>query len=76
MNSAVLIVRSKGRLPNVSRGGRNKRLDSAKDEALKLYYKRCILVGTNPERRHIKAVVNSILRVARKPLVLKPWLTR
>ena len=76
MSSAVLIARSKGRLPNVSRGGRNKRLDDAEDTALKLYYKKCILAGANPERRHIKAVVNSILRVAGKPLVLKPWLTR
>jgi hypothetical protein len=76
VNSAVLIARSKGRLPNVSRRGRNNRLDSAKDEALKLYYKRCILAGTNPERRYIKAAANSILRTAGKPLVLKPWLTR
>jgi hypothetical protein len=56
----------------VLRGGGNKRLDSTKDKALKLYYKRCILVGTNLERGHIKAAANSILRIAGKPLVLKP----
>jgi hypothetical protein len=49
-SSATLIARSRGRLPNSSRGGQNKRLDSAEEEALKLYCKRCILAGANPER--------------------------
>src|ERR1700683_1330240 len=71
VSSAVLIARSKGRLPNSSRGGQNKRLDSAEDAALKLYCKRCILAGANPERQHIRAAANSILRAAGKPPVSK-----
>jgi hypothetical protein len=76
VSSAVFIARSKGRLPNASKGGRNTRLDSAEDTALKLYCKRCILAGANPERQHIRAAANSILCTAGKPPVSKPWLTR
>jgi hypothetical protein len=46
-------------------------LASNKDITLEPYYKRCILVGTNLERRHIKAVVYCILYTKEKPLVLK-----
>jgi hypothetical protein len=61
-----VIARSKGRFPNSARRGRNKRLNSAEEAALKLYCKRCILASANPERRHIEAAANSILRAAGK----------
>ena len=72
----VLIVHAKGRPPNTSRGGQNTHLNDAQDAALKLYCKRYIKVGLNPERQHIRAAANSILRAVGEPPVSKPWLTR
>ena len=72
----VLIARTKGRPPNTSRGGQNTRLNDMQDAALKLYCKRCIKAGLNPERQHIRAATNSILHAVGEPPVSKPWLTR
>jgi hypothetical protein len=53
VNYQVLLAYAKGIPPNKSRGGKNTRLNSAQEATLKLYCKRCILAGQNPERRHI-----------------------
>ena len=66
----------KGRKPNSSRGGKNKRLDDAEEATLVLYCQRLIMLRDNPGRRDIEAAANSILRAAGKRKVSKPWLTR
>jgi hypothetical protein len=74
VNYDVLRARSKGRLPNLSRGGKNKKIVDKEDEeeTLKLYYTRCILIGDPLERKHIKAATNSILHAVGKKSVSKP----
>jgi hypothetical protein len=76
VNYDVLRARSKGRLPNLSRGGKNKNIADKEEETLKLYYTCCILVGDPLERKYIEAAANSILRAVGKKSVSKPWLSR
>jgi hypothetical protein len=76
VNYDVLRARSKGRLPNSSRGGKNKKMADKEEETLKLYCTRCILVGDPLERKYIKAAANSILHAVGKKSVSKPWLSR
>lgn len=76
VNYDVLRVRAKGRKGNASKEGRNRRLNTEQEAVLKLYCERCILTGHPPERAHINAAANSILRAIGKPPVSKPWLSR
>ncbi|PVH69795.1 hypothetical protein DL98DRAFT_438275, partial [Cadophora sp. DSE1049] len=76
VNYDIMRGRMKGRKPNSSRGGRNKRLDDAEEATLVLYCQRLIKLGDNPGRKDIEAAANSILRAAGKRKVSKPWLTR
>ena len=76
VNYDVLRNRAKGRKTNHSRGGRNKKLADDEEATLKRYCERCILAGEPPEKKHIEAAANSILRAAGKRRVSKSWLSR
>ncbi|KAH9205267.1 hypothetical protein DL95DRAFT_491851 [Leptodontidium sp. 2 PMI_412] len=76
VNYDVLRGRLSGRLPNSSRGGKNKKLNDDEEATLVLYYKRLILYRENPGRKEIEAAANSILRAAGKKKVSKLWLSR
>ena len=76
INYDLLWARAKGRPTNHIRGGRNKKLASDEEVTLKLYCEWCILAGEPPERKHIKAAANSILRTVGKKPVSKAWITR
>ncbi len=71
-NYDVACARRRGRKGNTSRGGNNKKLTDTEEATLVLYCERCILVGQDPEKQHIKAAANTILRAAAK----KPVSTR
>jgi hypothetical protein len=61
VNYNVTHMRACGRLPNSSKGGKNKALNAAEEAALKLYIFRLIKAGKNPECTHIVTTANSIL---------------
>ena len=75
-NYDVLRARAKGIQGNWSRGGRNKRLVDEEEATLIRYCERRILTNDPPEREHIVAAANSILRAAGKKRVSKPWVSR
>jgi Tc5 transposase DNA-binding domain len=75
VNYDLLRARAKGRPTNHSKGGQNKKLASDEEATLRLYCERCILAGEPPERKHIKAAANSILRTVGIKSVSKPWVS-
>jgi hypothetical protein len=75
-NYDVLRARAKGIQGNWSRGGRNKRLVDEEEATLIRYCERRILTNDPPEREHITAAANSILRASEKKRVSKQWVTR
>jgi hypothetical protein len=72
----VLCARAKGIQGNWSKGGKNKRLIGEEEATLVCYCERRILANDPPEREHITAAANSILRAAGKKHVSKQWVTR
>lgn len=79
VNYDVTRTRARGRLPNSSKGGKNKALNTEEEAALKLYISRLIKAGKNPQPKHIVTAANSILRATNrkcKNKVSKQWITR
>jgi len=71
----ITLLTPNGRTP--TRGGHNKLLSEAQEEALTVYLDRCIFLGRPSKKRDLQAAVNSILRNSgSEKIVSKIWTSR